>query len=101
MAKLVKQGRCPKGTGIKSLSACSAAAKYLKLPSTSAVPDGQSGVSYDPPFCYYEGGQLKFNAGGNIGSCTTSDQCLCAAEGGASWIICLVGVGDRLTGWFG
>ena len=78
---LVQQGRCPTGTEITSLSACSAAAQYLKLPDTSATSDGQNGVSYDPPFCYYEGGELKFNGGGNIGSCSNSDQCVCSAAG--------------------
>ena len=39
-------------------------------------------MSYDPPFCYYEGGVLKFNVGGtNLGLCTARDVCLCG--GGA------------------
>ena len=38
----------------------------------------QSNVNYDPPYCYYEGGRLKFNSGGrNTGKCTASDNCLC------------------------
>ena len=42
------------------------------------VDDGQNGVSYDPPFCYFEGGSLKFNSlGTNTGPCTASDNCLC------------------------
>ena len=79
---LAKNGRCPKGTEITSQSDCSAAAQYLKLSDTSAQYDGQkNGVSYDPPFCYFELGALKFNGGRNTGSCTQIDQCLCASAG--------------------
>ena len=79
---LAKNGRCPKGTEITSQSDCSTAAQYLKLSDTSAQYDGQkNGVNYDPPFCYFELGQLKFNGGRNTGSCTQVDQCLCANAG--------------------
>ena len=74
----IRNGRCPPGREITSLSECSAAAKDLKLNDQSASSDNQpNGVGYDPPFCYYEGGQLKFNGGRNYGSCTSSDTCLC------------------------
>ena len=79
-ATLVKQGQCTKGTEIKSLSACSAAAKYLNLQDASAESDGHHGVDFDPPFCYYEGGSLKFNSGNNRGSCSNVDQCLCVGS---------------------
>jgi len=37
------------------------------------------GVTYDPKGCYLEFGSLKYNSQHkNTGSCTTSDQCLCA-----------------------
>ena len=76
------QGNCPAGAEIKSLLACSAAAAYLKLPDTSASSDGQHSSYYsmnnDPPFCYYEGGELKFNEGSNNGTCSDTDMCICA-----------------------
>ena len=57
---------------------CETAAQELGLSDTTVVDDGQNGVSYDPPYCYFEGGSLKFNfLGTNTGSCTTSDNCLC------------------------
>lgn len=57
---------------------CSAAALALGLDDMSASPDGQDGVSFDPPFCYFESASLKFNSGGsNRGSCTASDLCIC------------------------
>merc|ERR1712159_604252 len=77
--QLLSNGRCPPGREVKSLSECSTAAKYLNLYDQSASLDNQPhGVRYDPPFCYYEDHQLKFNGGRNTGSCTTSDRCLCA-----------------------
>jgi len=64
---------------ITSINECSAAARALKLRDTTASDDRQSGVYYDPPYCYYEGGSLKFNSNGkNTGLCRTSDQCLCS-----------------------
>ena len=89
---LIKQGQCPKGFEIKSLSACSAAAKYLKLQDTSAAASELANGNYadyyrdyklrsNPPFCYYEGGSLKFNGGSNTGSCSNYDQCLCHISG--------------------
>ena len=67
---------------IKTLSECEDAARELQsakgLIDLSAEDDGQTGVSYDPPYCYYESGTLKFNYGGtNTGSCSTTDKCLC------------------------
>jgi len=60
------------------MTECSAAATYLRLSDTSASDDRQSGVTYDPPYCYFEGRSLKFNGNGkNRGSCTNSDKCLC------------------------
>ena len=69
-------GSCP--TSIGSLEMCSVAATSLKLSDTSASLDGQpNGVSYDPPYCYFERGALKYNDGANSGRCTRYDQCLC------------------------
>ena len=60
--------------------ACEEAARQLGISDTSSEDDGQNGVSHDPPFCYYEGGNLKFNHfGTNTGTCTSSDKCLCIA----------------------
>merc|ERR1712159_404185 len=79
--QLLSNGRCPPGREVKSLSECSTAAKYLNLYDQSASSDNQPhGVSYDPPFCYYEGNQLKFNGGRNTGSCDSYDRCLCKAS---------------------
>ena len=75
--RIVTDGICPANLQIKSLSECSVAAQYLSLSDTSAVSDGQTGVSHDPAYCYYEGGELKYNGGTNYGPCTNSDQCLC------------------------
>ena len=90
---LWSNGQCKSGHEIKSLSECSAAAKYLGLNDQSASSDNQPyGVSYDPPFCYYEGGQLRFNGGRNYGPCTSSDTCLCVGpprpplEGNGSFV---------------
>eukprot|EP00944_MAST-04C_sp_MAST-4C-sp1_P002068 g2068.t1 len=67
---------------ITCFNECEAAAIALGFSDTSATDDkqdnGQTGVTYDPKGCYYEGGSLKFNARmGNTGSCSSSDQCLC------------------------
>ena len=63
---------------IKSTAECEAAAQELGLSDNTVVDDKQNGVSYDPPFCYFEGGSLKFNSlGTNTGLCTTTDNCLC------------------------
>ena len=81
---------------ITTLADCSAAAAALGLSDTTAVDDGQDGVSWNPPYCYFElvyagGGSysLKFNsAGTNTGSCTSgwygelqtataTDICIC------------------------
>jgi len=89
-----RTGRCPYGTEIRSYSGCSAAAKFLNLYDQSVESDGQYRVDYDPPFCYYEGGYLKFNGGSNIGYCSSIDRCLCAAGGGS-------GSGGYGSGGFG
>merc|ERR1719506_1889861 len=63
---------------IKTLADCSAAGAALGLSDAPAVDDGQDGKSYDPPYCYFEGGSLKFNsAGTNTGDCTDKDACVC------------------------
>merc|ERR1719506_2367891 len=66
---------------IKTLADCSAAGAALGLSDTPAVDDGQDGKSYDPPYCYFENGSLKFNsAGTNTGDCTDKDTCVCLAS---------------------
>ena len=50
----------------------------LSWDGADAIPDGQSDVGYDPKYCYFEGGSLKFNSDArNIGVCRGSDECLC------------------------
>ena len=66
---------------VKSASECESAAHALGLSDVTVIDDGQDGVTYDPPFCYFEGGSLKFNSlATNKGSCTTSDQCICSTS---------------------
>ena len=50
---------------------------------TTVSDDKQNRVSYDPPYCYFEGRSLKFNAKkNNTGRCTLLDVCLCES----SWV---------------
>ena len=56
---------------------CTAAADMLGLSGLPAVHDRQFGVDHDPPNCYFEGGVLKYNPGGNTGACSDKDVCLC------------------------
>jgi len=77
--ELKTSGRC--STYIDSVAECSTAARSLGLSDTSPSDDG---VTYDPPGCYFEAGSLKFNQGGNRGTCSsagrtglTPDTCLC------------------------
>ena len=63
---------------------CATAAQALNLLTsggqTAWTPsdDGQTSVNWDPPYCYFEVNQLKFNTGGtNTGACSDSDVCLC------------------------
>ena len=70
---------------VKTASACESAARELGLSDITVEDDGQNSVSYDPPFCYFEGGRLKFNSlGTNTGACTTGDQCICTGPVGKS-----------------
>jgi len=74
--ELKSSGSC--STLIKVMGECSVAAIALKLSDTTAQDDRQRGVTYDPPYCYFEGGSLKFNSNGqNRGKCTVYDKCLC------------------------
>jgi len=67
------------GQAVTSMAECGQAAAELGLSDTTPSDDKQRGVSYDPPFCYFEGNSLKFNSNGlNTGRCTTSDNCLCS-----------------------
>jgi len=66
---------------IKSMAECNAASRILQLSSTPAKDDTNSnGVSFDPPYCYYELMTLKYNAGSNIGVCTEYDKCVCRGK---------------------
>ena len=71
----VTSGSC---TPITSSAACASAAQALGLSDTTVSEDGQSGVSFDPPYCYYESNSLKYNNNGtNTGACSSNDKCLC------------------------
>jgi len=78
---LAQSGTCarPGYSPITDTSMCASAAQYLGLSDTTVNDDGQSGVTYDPPYCYFEKNSLKFNSNGlNKGSCTSYDKCLCS-----------------------
>jgi hypothetical protein len=68
-----------------SAKACSAAAWKLQLSEVAALDDhaenakqnAKGPVWFDPPYCYVEGGMLKFNKGGNFGDCNSVDRCVC------------------------
>ena len=78
---LLNDGSAGICNNIKSPVECGTVAQGLGLSDTTVEDDGQDGVSYDPPYCYFEGGSLKFNSlGTNTGSCTTSDKCLCEEQ---------------------
>ena len=79
--QVVYKGRCQSGFEIKSISECSAAAKFVDAPDTSVSSDGNHGSKIDPPFCYYKKGKMKFNAGNNKGICQSSQLsvCMCVA----------------------
>ena len=62
---------------ITSPAECSEQAQLMGFHDVTATDDGQTSVSFDPPWCYYEDGSLKFNAGSNTGICTLGDICLC------------------------
>ena len=64
---------------------------YSSDPVVTAEDDEQSEVTYDPPYCYFEGGTnyekfLRFNAdGSNTGTCGKTekstvyfDRCVCS-----------------------
>ena len=69
-----------------------AAAKYLGLSATTAWAANNMG-NMDPPYCYYEGGYLQFNAdGSNTGECgagsgSYKDTCLCKGSAGELHIL--------------
>merc|ERR1719210_721442 len=78
---LVRSGTC-QTHGLRVIytpAECADAAKSLALAVTSVTSYGQDGM-YEPPYCYYESGDLKFNNGGNTGDCTEEDQCLCCSR---------------------
>ena len=65
-------------TRITSLSECSEAAVALGLSDKTAEDDGSSGKNGDPPYCFFEDDELKFNSDGtNTGDCKLKDACLC------------------------
>ena len=76
---------------VTTIADCAAAATYLNYYVTNPVDDHHHAYSHDPPYCYFEDGQLKFNSdGSNTGACSTGDVCLCAntANTGADGCIC-------------
>jgi len=81
---LAENGAC--NQWVRSIAQCEEAATFLGLMCfngvCSAMPDNQNGVAFDPPWCYFEGGQLKINDdGSNTGFCSVQDKCLCLGHG--------------------
>ena len=72
----LSDGNCACNNYLTSVSACEGAARTIGLSDTSAINDGENWAS-DPPYCYFEGGALKFNPGVNTGGCGGNDLCLC------------------------
>ena len=73
---------------ITTISECEAAAHYLGLSDTSATIVNNKGNG-DPPYCYYEGGNLQLNGDGtSTGGCgdlrhgygNLFDRCLCKSS---------------------
>ena len=80
---------------VRSSSECESAARKLGLTDVTVADDGQSGATDYPPFCYFEGGSLKFNnMGSNTGPCTASKMCLCRQNEFCTKIPCGNGEGD-------
>ena len=80
---------------VRSSSECQSAAHKLGLTGVMVDDDRQMGAKYDPPFCYFEGGSLKFNKlGTNTGPCSTEDTCLCRQNEFCAKFPCGEGQGD-------
>ena len=76
---LREYGACETSQIIDTIDWCNAAAQALSLTDTTASSDPPS--STDPPWCYFEKGELKFNAGGtNTGGCSITDKCICTGQ---------------------
>ena len=84
---------------VRSATECEFAANKLGLADVIVEDDVRNDSPYwvdlnPPPFCYFEGGRLKFNIGTNSGPCTTSKQCLCRQNDFCAKIPCGEGQGD-------
>ena len=78
---------------IVTMSDCSEAASSLGLSDSSAIDDGQSAAVGTPPYCYFDGASLLFNADGtNVGDCTSSDTCLCQLTAAEGWCAMPTGI---------
>mmetsp|Transcript_71249 Transcript_71249/g.133260 ORF Transcript_71249/g.133260 Transcript_71249/m.133260 type:complete len:134 (-) Transcript_71249:74-475(-) len=77
-------GQCD--SNITQRDDCIEAAKALGI-DTSEVLDGAGKQHYDketlPPFCYYAGGQLRFDRlAQNVGDCSSAARCICMLDTG-------------------
>ena len=67
----------------------------MGLTDVTVEGDGKSGATDYPPFCYFEGGSLKFNnMGSNTGSCAPNKKCLCRQNEFCTKSPCGNGEGD-------
>ena len=65
---------------VSSLRECASAATKLGLAVTTPFSNGGSSSSY-PAYCHTgASGNLKFNSGGNTGSCSKNDRCVCKVD---------------------
>ena len=80
---------------VRSATECESAANKLGMFDVTVEDDGQFGVDYDPPLCYFEGGSLKYNNfWNNTGPCTTFDHCVCRQNDFCAKFPCGEGQGD-------
>ena len=80
---------------VRTSSECVSAAQELGLSDVTVEDDGLYHSTYAPPFCYYEGGGLKFNRlGTNTGPCRASKMCLCRKNEFCAKFSCGEGQGD-------
>ena len=91
---VLQSGSCGTDWVINTTTECAAAAASLGFLNTNAQFDQQYGVSYDPPGCYFENGNLKVNTNNrNTGACSSGDRCVCRKP------LRLYG-GVRNNGWY-
>ena len=70
----VTSGSC---NWITTVAECETAVAALGLTYRSFYPNDGENWKSDPPYCYIENLDLKYNPGLNTGPCTDIDVCIC------------------------